>query len=385
MSNKNFVRIALCVALAWGVALGYPRAGTAAQPTEQAPAELAPQPEGDIPAQPELADEAAASADGCDTCGDVCFECLVGPPGRYWLRADYLLWWTRGSRVPPLVTTSTDPDDGGVIGRPTTSILFGGQRIDGGSRSNARLSGGMWFDCGRTGGIEFDVFSLGEAETTYSFSSPGDPLLARPFYDTLLGEENAELVSHPDYLKGRTDGRLKEYFHGGGVAMRLNMCCEEMCCTDVCEEVACDCGRAGIYAAYLRAMFRAHLQPERYRVDLIAGYRTYRLNESLRITENLETTGQVPGHPEILPGTTIDIEDYFRTQNEFHGAELGVVAQFYRGPWSLELLGKLGIGNNNQVVTINGHTTTHHARRRRGRFHGRASRVVEQYRQLRPG
>ena len=56
----------------------------------------------------------------CPTCDDVDCGCLVGPVGRYWFRADYLLWWTRGSYVPPLVTTSTNPADGGILGRPTT-------------------------------------------------------------------------------------------------------------------------------------------------------------------------------------------------------------------------------------------------------------------------
>src|SRR5260370_6650617 len=32
--------------------------------------------------------------------------CCPYPPGRVWSGADFLLWWTRGDRLPPLLTTT---------------------------------------------------------------------------------------------------------------------------------------------------------------------------------------------------------------------------------------------------------------------------------------
>ena len=101
---------------------------------------------------------------------------------------------------------------------------------------------------------------------------------------------------------------------------------------------------------------RRHWRPDRYRVDLIAGYRTYRLNDSLNIHEDLETFGPVPGKPYIGIPTRFVVDDVFRSRNEFNGGELGMIAQFYRGRWSLELLAKIGFGNNRQNVSISGHT-----------------------------
>src|SRR5579885_3479831 len=43
--------------------------------------------------------------------GGLCCEGGLGggcpyPPGRVWVDAEYLLWWTKGSPLPPLLTTS---------------------------------------------------------------------------------------------------------------------------------------------------------------------------------------------------------------------------------------------------------------------------------------
>jgi hypothetical protein len=38
--------------------------------------------------------------DSCSAGGKVC-----GPPGRFWVSGEYLLWWIKDARLPPLVTT----------------------------------------------------------------------------------------------------------------------------------------------------------------------------------------------------------------------------------------------------------------------------------------
>src|SRR6266496_5985866 len=39
----------------------------------------------------------------CETC---CPDDVCGPPGRAWVRAEYLLWAVKGQPLPPLLTTS---------------------------------------------------------------------------------------------------------------------------------------------------------------------------------------------------------------------------------------------------------------------------------------
>jgi hypothetical protein len=85
----------------------------------------------------------------------------------------------------------------------------------------------------------------------------------------------------------------------------------------------------------------------------LAGYRFLHLEEHLSVQENLTVTeagGAVP------PGTSILVGDRFDTSNSFHGGEVGLAAELNAGPWSLNLLGKLGLGGTASSVNINGST-----------------------------
>src|SRR5262249_13371755 len=75
-------------------------------------------------------------------CEDSCCEGVCGPPGRVWVRGEYLLWWTKSSPLPPLVTTSpigTPVGEAGVLGQFGTSILFGGESVSDNPRSGGRV------------------------------------------------------------------------------------------------------------------------------------------------------------------------------------------------------------------------------------------------------
>jgi hypothetical protein len=85
-----------------------------------------------------------------------------------------------------------------------------------------------------------------------------------------------------------------------------------------------------------------------YRVDLLGGYRFFRLDDGIQIDDSLLATGGLPG--QVLLTST----DQFNVKNEFHGGEIGFKAQAFRGRFSAELLGKVALGNNHQTVTING-------------------------------
>src|SRR5262249_11506352 len=72
----------------------------------------------------------------CDCC---CQECC--PAFKWWLRGEYLMWWMRDMKAPPLVTSGPQ-ESFGVIGRPGTSITFGGP-IDFGTFNGARVNAGF--------------------------------------------------------------------------------------------------------------------------------------------------------------------------------------------------------------------------------------------------
>lgn len=317
--------------------------------------------------KPSVIDNSPCDTDTClgDTCenggcGGYSCQSACQPCRRLWVRADYLLWWTRGSNIPPLVTTSTNQNDNGILGQPTTEILFGGSRENSVARSAPRITFGFWFDCCQKAGIQLDYFNLGQANNNYSNYSDGSTLLARPFYSVLAQGQAAELVAKYNVVEGRGRVDADDYFDSFGILGRWNLCCHQARRTSSCGEEYCDdscdsdyCG--GRNRGSVRNILQKMMKPVKsvtYRVDFIGGYRNYNLDDNLSVTENLSTIN-VPGMP---PGTTFDVHGSFRGTNEFHGGELGIITTAYRGRWSLELLAKMALGNNRQGVVINGST-----------------------------
>jgi hypothetical protein len=83
------------------------------------------------------------------------------------------------------------------------------------------------------------------------------------------------------------------------------------------------------------------------------GYRRLDLDESLRIDELLTSTD--PSGP-IPQGTTLDIQDRFRTKNEFNGGDFGLDWEWSKGCWGVGALFKCAIGNVRQRVRVDGST-----------------------------
>jgi len=55
--------------------------------------------------------------------------------------------------------------------------------------------------------------------------------------------------------------------------------------------------------------------------------------------------------------TTFDVTDAFDTENDFHGAEIGLLLEYESCRLSLEVLAKVALGNNNRIIRIDGDTT----------------------------
>jgi len=276
---------------------------------------------------------------GCDCCLN----------GRHWLSADYLMWWTKGMEIPPLVTTTTvnPPVLGtadGSLDQVGTVILFGNEEILEGLRSGVRFQAGTWLDdCCRLG-IEGDYYFLNEDIERFSAAddgSVGSQVISRPFYDILRPGANPpapgvpgpigniEQVSFPEQLAGRVTVTANTEFQSAGIRMRYALCCETNGCQTGCDGSSYHYGR---------------------RIDFLAGYRYARLNEGLRILEELDETGF------FAPPQQFEVRDSFLTQNDFNGGEVGVRGEWTTGRWSLDLLGKLALGSVRQRVAINGST-----------------------------
>jgi hypothetical protein len=283
-------------------------------------------------------------ADSCpttcspDSCGDVSGICdggicrpdnCPGDPWCYcqdnciWFRTEYLLWRVRSGPAPPLVTTSPQTS-GGVLGRPGTSILFGGP-LDYEERSGGRFTIGYWFDQCRCFGLEGVFFFLGERTIKFDSASNGDPLLARPFFNTQTNAQDAELVANTAIpgmprvipLTGRISVRSSDELWGAEANGVFNICRD--CCNSL---------------------------------DLLAGFRYIRLSEDLVINEHL----LVPPTSPTFAGATFDLLDSFQTRNQFYGGQIGVRRDWRWRRWDLEFMTKVALGDMHQVVDIGGAT-----------------------------
>ncbi len=249
--------------------------------------------------------------DGCgyDPCWRQCSDAITA-------RGDYLLWWTRGMRVPPLVTTGPPA---GILGQPNTTILYGNSTLTDRARSGGRFVLDFWTQPNMASGFELSYFDLGKQTSTFRASSTGDPILARPIFDIVAGVEASRLIASPNLVDGSiaVDATTEMY---------------------------------GVEALLRRVLTRY----DSTRIDWTLGWRFNRLDDDLSIRENTIVRGGG-----VFPnGTTFDLFDRFDTRNEFHGAQLGLIMEERCARWSWETVIKLAMGNTHSRVVIDGATTT---------------------------
>lgn len=274
-------------------------------------------------------------------CGDSCYG------GGYWGRnccrlphfyasAEYLAWWVSDMNAPPLVTGSNlslaqinalaqDPRwrEGG-LNQVGTNVLLDGDTMD-----NPSLHGGR-FTIGFGGhdhpwGFETTFFFLGERGNEYSYTSVGTPGLYRPFQNALDGLEDSQFVATPGLLAGNVTVDLETRLWGAEANFRRAM--------------ICDCN---------------------HKLDMLFGFRFMELRESLNITEDLTAIGRgtaPDGTVLITPGDRFMVQDSFGTRNRFYGGQFGLDYEKRFGRWYIGINGKIGLGNMQQVVLINGATS----------------------------
>lgn len=257
------------------------------------------------------------STDGLcnDWCGPRCGvnfnNCCPDRP-RFWGSAEYLMWWQRSQSMPPLVTSSPAGTVGpiGTLGNPNTTILY--DSIPENVFSGGRFTLGMWFNRCCNTGFEVSYFFLARQLTSSSFSSLGDPLLARPFFDAELGAADAEI-----FTPGNTT--IQTYSQLWGIEGNFRH--------------KWKCG-------------------PNYWIDFLWGYRHLNLSEGINITEDLS----IP----LVGGGALRVveQESFRTRNMFNGMQVGLDGEHRLwNRWFVGWTTKLAMGATHQIINIDGSTT----------------------------
>ena len=251
-------------------------------------------------------------ADG--TCGDPgCRRCW-----DTWGSAEVLLWWMKGTDLPPIVGTSpagTIRNDAAVVGTAGYRTLYGDDISGRDLQAGGRITLGTWLDGTHNAGIGVRFYALDGTSEHFDQVTDGSTILGRPFYNVQLAREDAVLIGFPGEVSGNVHAKFTNSLLGPD--------------------------------AYFRIMLeRSRLR----RLDFISGYQFLRMDDDLRV----DSSSDIIDPNSLIFGARINIFDRFRGTNEFHGAMFGLQGVMGRGNWSLTGLAKLGIGNNHQQVIIDG-------------------------------
>jgi hypothetical protein len=282
------------------------------------------------------------------------------PRWDFW--GGYTLFFNKSGSVPfPLLTTSS-PNQGGVIGASSTLVLAGGGTFNYGAINGMQLGGSFWGDADRRFGALVDGFYAANSTVSNKFAMTGNgsggagsadlPLLARPFFDSTFG--NTSLI-----------------LGGPGIGVSSAV-------------VSTSSQTWGVEAAALWNLYRTAPSEKWFlSLDGIIGYKFAELRETLSVSSvtNINGTTSTPVFsidpatgfpilsgllttPVVVPvgGVTVStpgqiaITDRFTTTNLFNGTTIGLRGEARYGMFNVEAIGKIGLGDMQQIVQIAGYT-----------------------------
>lgn len=243
-------------------------------------------------------------------------------PPRAYGSFDALMIWRKGGNYPPILTTSSAADQG-ILGNPTTQVLWGGNQSDG-PVLGGRLTLGLWLDDYQNWSVGGRFLGLTNQTLGYTVTSAQYPVLAFPFYNTNTSAQDSFLVALPGSGAGAADNTTVNFANTNKLYMG-------------------------------DAFVTKHLYTNNgNRFDFVGGYTYAKIDDSF----NMNSTYTVEETGGTLPkGTVVNVVDNFSAMNEFNGGQVGLIAEFQDGPFSWRALGKLSLGNMRQEGTLSGRTT----------------------------
>ena len=273
-----------------------------------------------------------STSSACDPCGDPCGLDEVAYPlgflGQLLRRSHFKIeaatFWPEGQNLPALVTTNRNRPfplgiNPGASDDPDRTVLFGGENVLQDGVQGIRGEFGTFFGPNSDSGILLRFFDVGNNALSYN-SVPGtEPLVVRPFTqqpgdlpDTFVVNAPLAPPTFPDSVQGSLDATISSELYGGDILFRHIVARDSL-----------------------------------GRLEFLAGYQTTRLAEDLRIVSRSS-----------IPPTTIDLEDHFQTTSRFNGMALGLSGALQDRRWNLSGMVKLGLGNMETFVGIDGSRRT---------------------------
>jgi hypothetical protein len=260
---------------------------------------------------------------------------------RVYAGAEYLLWWTKPSPLPPsLLTTGPVTANPGSLG--SGGIPLTRSSLDEGGLSGVRVTLGVWLDREQGMGIETSGFVLPSHSRTISYGSDagGNPVLAFRYLDPPMGgppAEDAFQAAVPGIISAGPP-QIGPYAGSVGLTTRTLLW--------------------GMETNFVGTAW----QSEEVRWQVLGGVRYLDLSESLDLAftrQAIPGSGAMvvfQGNPYPDPSAVSSL-DSFQTRNQFYGAQIGVRGEMPLGRFFLAGTGKMAIGELHESVNILGTST----------------------------
>lgn len=294
-------------------------------------------------------------------------DCCNNCPSVFHVDAEYLLWWAKKSPITnPLLTSTTQAApisffSYGAIPDANTTLVFGDNNMSYHTLQGLRF--GFGYDLNNVWELEARGFFTFKRTSTFGVN--GDANGNPPLFVPQINVEPLFLVP-----VGNTGVTIKSFgTTGAGFPTSFNGNIDDQFVGDT----------FGVGPVFVNGFFRAissmdlwgtdvsavaHLNLDSpWRVDVRAGFRMARLDESLDIIEgtqnattNINTGFDYLGGIFVAAGSQHIEDDSFRTHNQFYGAQIGATVERDWGRFSFQAELDLSIGGTTQDLEIAGAT-----------------------------
>ena len=251
---------------------------------------------------------------------------------HFYANGEYLMMFMTAAPInTPLITTSS-PVAQGILGRPTTSVLFGADEEGFGVVSGFRVTTGAWFDSNARVGLELSGFVMEQQASIFDAvsSARGVPTFARPYVDSTTGQQVSFLAAFPELAAGTINALSETQVWGSEGNVLMNMYRS----------------RPTSYSGWT--------------INSLLGFRYVQVEEQLAIASGSHVLpgNSIPFAGLFLVGpAVVGVSDSFLARNEFYGGNFGLQTQFRSGRFLFGMNSKLGVGNMHSRLDVNGSST----------------------------
>ncbi|MCU0706964.1 MAG: BBP7 family outer membrane beta-barrel protein [Pirellula sp.] len=222
---------------------------------------------------------------------------------RLSVRMEAATFWGSDQTIPALVRTAT-------VGTAGSTDLFGGTVAMDETVQGYRGEVGWRLGNDQCTSIQVRFFDASAQSLTFNSAGSSFPSIVRPYFDADLEEQNSISIREPGVSDGDVLAHATSDVSGGDLLLK--------------QLVHRSC-----YG----------------KLDLLVGYQTALLTDSIAVNSTTEA---------IDTGDSLLLQDRFDTSNRFHGGVIGLSGITYSPRWSLSGMFKLGMGNLDRYVGIDG-------------------------------